>query len=45
MIGGLDDVVVVGGGAGRVAAEEDIGAVVLKRVVKSVEHLGRDQVP
>ena len=44
MIGGRDDVVIVRGGARRVAAEEDIGAVMLEGVVKSVEDFRRHQV-
>lgn len=45
MVGGGDDMVVVGAGAGRVAAEKDLGAVEAEGVVKGVEHLGGDQTP
>ena len=37
--------VIVRGGARRVAAEEDVGAVMLEGVVKSVEDFRRHQVP
>ena len=45
VIGGSDDVEVVGAGAVRIGAEDDIGAVELERVVKRVENLRRDKLP
>ena len=45
VIGGSDDVEVVGAGAGGVAAEDDVGAVELERVVKRVENLRGDELP
>lgn len=43
VIGGGDDVVVRGGVAGGVAAEEDAGAVELEGVMERVEHLRGDE--
>ena len=45
MIGGRDDVVIVGAGARGVAAEENLGAVLLERVVKLIEDFRRHQLP
>lgn len=39
-----DDVIIVEGVAGRVAAEVDVGSVLLESIVKGVEEFGRDEV-
>lgn len=45
MVGGRNDVEIVGARARRIAAEEDVGAVLLESVVKGVEDLRRNELP
>lgn len=45
VIGGRDNVKIVRASAGRIAAEEDLGTILLEGVVKRVENFWRDEVP
>lgn len=45
MIGRRDDVIILRAFPRTIAAEEHLGSILLQRVVKHVEYLGRDEAP